>query len=213
MKKLLAFATLSLLIVSCKKEKTTTPDPVDQPTYTYVTTTGSYWVYSKYLQDSLGNETAIPDMDTITLVGDTLVNGKTYYKYSGDISFYSSGTQFQRDSSGYVVDLYGKILYSFNNVVSTLISFPDGPYTVSYNLGANTTISTVDGSKNACTAFNEIGYTNGNPINACGDLTMKFYRYYASGIGLLQDETETYTGLQTACSKKVRKLSSYYIAP
>ena len=214
MRKSLTLIAMGLFILSCKKEKKNeAEESTNQTNYAYVNTIGSYWVYEKYNVDSLGVETLLLDRDTITVTGDTVVNSKTYYKFTGDLSFYYSGSQFQRDSSGYIVDLNGNILYSFNNVSSNLASREDGPYTVSFNLGTNETIATAFGSKSAGVSYYEIGYTNGDPINACGDLTMRFYNYYGSGIGLLQDEMETYSGLQSSCSKKVRKLSEYYIAP
>jgi len=214
MRKVLSFTTLALLIISCKKEKTNTPVPIDEPTYTYVTTNGSYWVYDLYDVDSLGNETLLPQKDTIKVTGDTVVNGKTYYKFVGGTLGNSNQVTFQRDSSGYIVSLnHGSIMYSFNNVASVINSFSDDIFSYSTGFENNQNVATAFGVKNAFVGYYQVSKNDGTPINVCNDLFVKFYTHYVSGIGMVQTETAFYSQMMNACAKKRSKLSSYYIAP
>ncbi len=213
MKKLLMLTVLSLFFVSCKKEKNTANSTSEEPSYHYITSTGSYWVYDRYQIDSLGNEILVPGKDSIVIAGDTTINGKVYFKHVGASAWYSNQAHFERDSTGYIVDEHGAILYSFNNVAITLNSAPDGQFFIANKLDLNENMTTNFGLKNAAVRYAEISMNDGSPVNNCGDLSMRFYHYYVSGIGMIQDETETFSGLMSQCSKKRRKLSSYHIVP
>lgn len=214
MKKILALTILGLTLLSCKKDKV---KPVMQtpnnPSYTHVTTTGSYWVYDWYDVDSTGNETLNPQWkDTIRIVGDTTINGKVYQHYKGKqwntpIEYYT------RDSSGYVVNSTGSINYSYVSGPALLSTSNDGYMYHNAHIGEKQTISTAFGSKQANTTYLEVSMVDGSPVNSCGDLTARFYNYYVSGLGCVSKETAYISQLQALCAIKRSKLSAYYIAP
>lgn len=211
---MLMLTVLGLSIISCKKDKKNVPESsgTTQPNYVYVCKPGSYWVYDLYGIDSLGNEILLPGKDSIVIAGDTLIHGDFYHKYVGFSQWYPP-VHFERDSLGYIVDENGTILYSFNNVVSDISSMTDGQYLVVNRLGLNEDVATNFGVKNAFVKYREVSMNDGSPVTICGDLSVKYYQYYVSGIGLVQDETEEYLEMTYNCSKKRRKLSFYYIAP
>lgn len=214
MKKIPALIALSLIAISCKKEKEIIPQPApNNSSYSYITTAGSYWVYDRYQVDSLGNEVLQPDKDTVRLVGDTIIGSYTYHKFEIEQWLENDYVSFQRDSSGFIVNNYGNILYSFNNVNMLLHTYDDGPYRISYSIDLNENVSTNYGIKNACVRYKEVTQIDGTAINNCDDLSARFNEYYVSGIGVVQTEIEYLNSMVGNCSKKRSKLSSYYIAP
>lgn len=214
MKKILAFTILSLIILSCKKDKVKPNEPqTTNPTYAHVSTTGSYWIYDWYNVDSTGNETIFPAWkDTIRIVGDTTINGKIYQHYKG--KHLSSPTEYyRRDSIGYIVNPNGGIVYSYVSGPMFVNEHNDSYMHLSTYIGEKQTISTAFGSKEASTTYLEVSMLDGTPVNTCGDLSVRFYSYYVSGLGCTGTETEYISLLQGQCSKKRSKLSAYYIAP
>ena len=213
MKKILAFTLLSLAILSCKKDKMApTPQPVNS--YTHVSTVGSYWVYDWYDVDSTGNETLLATnwKDTIRIVGDTTINGEVFQHYEGK-EFNQFTEYYRRDSSGYVVSPNGGIVYSYLGIPMLLHLHNDGYMNQDTYLGQIQSISTSFGNKQANTTYREISMVDGSQVNSCGDLSVRFYTYYVSGLGCTGTETAYISQLQAQCAKKRSKLSAYYIAP
>ena len=190
------------------------PSPVPANSYTHVTTTGSYWVYDWYDVDSTGNETlsGIGWKDTMRIVGDTVINGEVFQHYQGKM-FNSPTEYYHRDSSGYIVDPNGKISYSYVGVPMALNTYSDGYMHQNSFLGQKQTINTAFGTKEANTAYLEVSMVDGTPMNNCGDLSVRFYTYYVSGLGCTGTETAYISQLQSLCAIKRSKLSAYYIAP
>ncbi len=212
MKKILAFTILSLAILSCKKDKVE-PQPVNS-SYTHVSTVGSYWVYDWYDVDSTGNETlwVTSWKDTTRIVGDTTINGEVFQHYKGK-QWGTPQEYFLRDSSGYVVNPTGSIHYSYMGVPALLHMYSDGYMNRDAYLGGIQTINTNFGSKQANTTYLEVSMVDGTPVNICGDLSVRFYSYYVSGLGCVGTETAYFGQLQGLCAIKRSKLSAYYIAP
>lgn len=214
MKKLLALTILSLTVLSCKKENIT-PTEIEptNPGYFHVHTAGSYWVYDWYQVDSTGNETLIPQWkDTIRIIGDTTINGKVFQQYKG--TYWNSPTEYYtRDSSGYVVGITGQISYSYVSGPMLLNTFNDGYMNRNSYIGTKQPISTAFGGRKANTTYLEISMVDGSPVNACGDLSVRHYNYYVSGLGCTGTETEYISVFQGQCAKKRSKLSAYYITP
>ena len=214
MKKILALTILSLTVLSCKKDKVEPVIPTpNNPSYTHVTTTGSYWVYDWYDVDSTGTETLNPQWkDTIRIVGDTTINGEVFQHYRGK-RWNSPVEYYNRDSSGYVINPDGSVAYSYMGVPMALSSSSDGYFKSENFIGGIQTISTAFGNKQANTTYLEVSMVDGSPVNSCGDLTVRFYNYYVSGLGCVSTETAYISQLQALCAIKRSKLSAYYIAP
>lgn len=68
-------------IISCKKNESSdlpTPPPSGFKEYMPLQV-GNYWVYNVYSEDTLGNKYLIDSNDTITVVGDTIIDSLTYF--------------------------------------------------------------------------------------------------------------------------------------
>ena len=95
-----------LLAFSCKdKDDDATTTPIPATDY-FPLTAGSYWIYNWVKIDTLGNETPQVRMDTVTVVGDTVVNGLNYSIVEGTV-FGGGVRHIYRDSSGYLVEAAG----------------------------------------------------------------------------------------------------------
>lgn len=213
MKKILTFTILSLVILSCKKDKIE-PQPNPSNSYTHVTTTGSYWAYEWYDVDSTGNETpsSVSWKDTIRIVGDTVINGEVFQHYKG--TYINQATEYyHRDSMGCVISPDGRIAYSYLGIPKLLNMYNDGFMNQNAYLGLKQTVNTAFGNKEAVTTYLEVSMVDGSPVNVCGDLTFRLYNYYVSGLGCVAKETAYISQLQGYCAFKRAKLSAYYIAP
>lgn len=208
MKKIIAFSALLIMLPSCKKDKVASTSA-----YTYVHTSGSYWVYDWYQVDAAGNETLIPAWkDTIRIVGDTSINGNVYQVLRGrDMG--SPITYYTRDSSGYIVAAHGGISYSYISSPMLLNTVNDGYLIQKSYIGEKQTLSTAFGNKTASTTYLEISREDGSPMTSCDDPSVRFYHHYVSGIGLVQKEKEYLSLIQSQCSRKRAKLTAYYVAP
>lgn len=215
MKNILLLTVLSLAVIACKKKNKTPETPIETPAaYNYTANPGSYWVYDWYQVDSLGNETYTNLRDTVYVEKDTVINGNTYHKFTGTELGNIAMVRYERDSSGFIVDHHGEILYSFNNVAMPLSSRMEaGVCEYATSLGVNASITTAFGTHNACVRYTEVTRTDAQPVNNCGDMSVRFNTYFVSGIGMVHRELETFNWLQSMCSKKIARLSSYYVAP
>ena len=117
MNKYLLLLVLAISLFSCKKNSTPT---VSAYTY-YPMKPGNYWVYEWFYTDTTGVYTGNSGpADSIVVRTDTLIRGNTYYILD-DYNGASLGGIF-RDSSGYLVDVTGKIYFSaqnFSHVLNT----------------------------------------------------------------------------------------------
>ncbi|MBI1227040.1 MAG: hypothetical protein GC192_17545 [Bacteroidetes bacterium] len=122
MKNLTAVLLFSILLVfSCKKKD---DDPINNtPPLTvanyFPLTQGDYWIYQWYKIDTLGNETLLNTQDSVYISGDTTINGTEYSIIEGT-EFNGTIKYFYRDSSGYLVDEKGKVIFSVNNDTEVL---------------------------------------------------------------------------------------------
>ena len=124
------FAFSTLLFSSCNKDEMTTDEgcaPLAVPDYMPLTI-GSYWVYEDIVVDSLGNETSLNHRDSMWVAFDSVINNETYAAIKGVYSPLSMPTSpdsiimLLRDSSGYLVDQYGKIEFAAPNLTDTIDS-------------------------------------------------------------------------------------------
>jgi hypothetical protein len=77
---------------------------------------GNYWIYERLLIDTAGNETPYsntgPTYDSCFVEKDTVMSGKTYFKFWRTNSIGIPYCSFLRDSLSYTVDQYGFIAFS-----------------------------------------------------------------------------------------------------
>lgn len=119
--KLVTSLLLLCLAFSCNNDDQMLPEAcqANPPKY-YNFNEGSYWIYQWSTIDTLGNETLMSSVDTIRNVGDTLINGNTYNVSKGTYLGTNSQDLYTRDSSGYLVNEDGRILFSAINFTDTL---------------------------------------------------------------------------------------------
>ena len=116
MTRFLSICTL-LLLFSCSKnddDQTILP-PEDY----YQLNVGNYWVYDRYNVYPDGTEELLDRKDTVSVVGTTTLNNQVYFEFSGT-QFGGDYQKLVRDSSGFLVEDNGKILFStqiFNTVL------------------------------------------------------------------------------------------------
>lgn len=130
---LLAFTVILLCICSCKKKdndsQTDPPLPISYPNYSMLKP-GNYWVYEDYQLDSAtGLPHALGTFDSSYVEKDTVINGRTYYKY-WDVNYRgpraingSPAVFYLRDSLSYLVTSDDYVLFSsadFTTVFYTL---------------------------------------------------------------------------------------------
>jgi hypothetical protein len=118
---LLNFAVLVTISLSCKKS-TEESYPAVKADY-YQLKVGNYWIYQSVRIDSAGHDTTfLPHLDSAYIEKDTLISGYTYFKLLSDPSGLLGGNEMSllRDSSGYLINSYGKILCSDDNFTQIL---------------------------------------------------------------------------------------------
>lgn len=121
MKKVALCLLSALLLFSCKKDE----NPENISTVYFPLQKGNYWIYESVQVNRDGSEKPLDGLDSLSVTGDSIINGisysvisgKEYHDYStDDISYY-----FYRDSSGYIVDNYGRTRFSETNFTDILL--------------------------------------------------------------------------------------------
>jgi hypothetical protein len=111
----LFFAFLSAMLFSCTKEtEQTKPIPsIDYPNYSQLKV-GNYWIYEQFGIDTLGNALSKNTFDSCYIEKDTIINRRTFFKVVKPRPYATNqiDISFQRDSLHYVVNSFGKILFS-----------------------------------------------------------------------------------------------------
>jgi hypothetical protein len=118
MKKLSLLSILFVFLWSCNKDD----DPTGSKDY-FPLAVGNYWVYDHYSIDEDGVETKFPANDSLSITRDTVIRNQTYFVLEG-IDFSTNEWKIVeiRDSSNYLVDSNGKVLFArndFENILST----------------------------------------------------------------------------------------------
>jgi len=218
MKRYMTLALTAFLFIACKKEKieTTTcnqsqTQETQENTYVFPTTIGSYWVYEWYQIDSLGTETAMTTIDSVFITGDTLINNELFTVYSE--SFLGNPSiRFKRDSSGYIIDQYGGIEYSYVDFNTTFDGWNNPEYTSSFNMIDMTTtpITVLAGVFKTIERRKSISKFDGSTISSCAGNTVIYPTNYASGIGKVRFVT-SYISSIPLCHHFEQRLINYYI--
>jgi len=127
MKQFLFTSALAMLLFSCSKQETQAPI-INSPgsnisDYTKLTV-GNYWIYEILNVDTLGNAT-LEGIDSCYVKSDSIFNGNTYAIMVTAAPF--SGITLERDSSNFLVDQHGTILFAYGDFNTTIYkdSVPD----------------------------------------------------------------------------------------
>ena len=105
------FLFMSVLIASCSKCDDEMPATQQSDPNYFPLSQGSYWVYDWVKIDTLGNESSFNRRDSIYVAGDTLINNQNYKVLKGE-SFNPTLPLFYRDSSGFLVNEKGALLFA-----------------------------------------------------------------------------------------------------
>jgi hypothetical protein len=139
MRRLIIIAFVLPILFSCNKENNEI-EPSEVLTY-FPLEIGNYWIYQHYKIDTLGNETILEAIDSITITKDTLIRGDNFFIFEGhsDMGFCDLDGSVLRDSSGYLVDSAGNIFFAESNFTDTLLTYAafidgDTVYTIDYKM-------------------------------------------------------------------------------
>ncbi|MEE4257440.1 MAG: hypothetical protein V2I47_10410 [Bacteroidales bacterium] len=173
----------SMVLVSCKKdENSEMTDPVIKSDYMQLKI-GNYWVYHRHMTNT--NKSSIDEIDSLVITGDTMIDGKQYFKKK---SFYQGGTSYLRDSNGYLVDHLGKIMFSdhdFGHILRT-DSIGPGLAVAEYSMiKGDTTIVVPSGSY---PALDYRGKVTALDPNYPHGINYTYY-FYADGFGMVKSST------------------------
>lgn len=208
---------LIILLLSCSK-KDSTPigsqeDPRSSGNYNFNNVIGTYWVYDWVVIDSNQVETPLSITDTITIIGDTIINGLTYSIYNGDY-FGGATTRFLRDSSGYIVTSTGQIIASFEHQAqkqtnSGTLMNQYGYYTL---LPLLKTIKTVPAGAYDCSLLVTHWYMlDSTAFNVCGDPEYTETIYTDPFVGEVASQRGYMSQIVNQCTYNERRLVEYYV--
>lgn len=210
MKKIVWIFLALVTIVSCKKEQIIENDNIANSFL--VTEEGAYWIYEIVDIDVHGNETVSQARDTVTVVGDTIINGKTFTKYSGTFMGGQPFIKYRRDSLGYIVNLSGSILYSFVHFGDTIFTSNDTSYEYFSHLKdeSNTLFTVPAGSFETSVNQLDMYKLDQTPVDTCGNIKYSMKYRYAPNVGLVFQNCAYYFQMEV-CGDRERRLVEYYI--
>lgn len=138
------FFLLMMVFVSCQKDKeeqVITQDPVPTPNY-YPLTIGNYWVYENYKVEN-HQETLLAEIDSLMVTKDTLIRNEMYFIIDGISKFQFTAKKVLRDSSGYLIDIAGNIMFTYlqtDEVYFSKTQYDDDGDTI-YNMQYHTALA------------------------------------------------------------------------
>lgn len=204
----------ALIFTACKKDEILlqeyeliTPNNFHTPDKV-----GTYWIYQWYSIDSNGVETPYQNTDSVFVHGDTNINGKTYIFLEGTQLGGGYFSQLQRDSSGYIVNVNGDVIYSYTNFTDTIRqgqSPPDWKWRIKMKKENGLTLPA--GKFDAIIAQEYYYSLSGGPANNCGDLYFTLGSWYVNGLGLVKRETGYTANLKNCLQKLECRLIDYHI--
>lgn len=198
---LIVFSMLVFALSSC--EKTKEKKVSDVVSDYFPMEIGNYWVYEHYRVDMFGHSTKLPLTDSIVIVGDTLINGKTFYIFEGT-DYFRKGKNWSvlgifRDSSNCIINHEGEIKLSLTNFADTLhqavLEYDSQEYAeIIYKmLPENSNIAVPAGKFNALN-FRGTFIANKDFIPSGIENPRYLNNYYSKGIGLVSKNYFYFTG-------------------
>jgi len=200
---ILTFAFLAMAAWSCKKntEELVQSGYVDY----YQLKVGNYWIYEGFTIDSTGVATSTGKFDSAYIEKDTIIRGYTFYKlYERPFAYLlTSELSLVRDSSGYLVNNYGKILSSNNDFSNVL--FTDTSNSILYigylkMTGKDSVVSCPSGDYQTITSRLKVVPTQPNDTHPI----RYSYSVYARSIGKIKSHGFFYSGYKTMESRLLR---------
>lgn len=184
MKQLLILPLACMLFASCNDDEMDeiTMESNQQANTFIPLTVGNYWVYQVFKIDSLGNEELLPDHDTISIVGDTMINNEVYYTWSDNNFGFESYSLNLRDSSGDIVDAENNIRFSSTNFTDVLFTSLAGPSQIEYSMEEESKNISVPVGNFECLNYKGI-VSHIDPTEDYPERTLN--NYYSENIGLV----------------------------
>ena len=124
MKKMILLFVVAMVAMACQKDELPVEpgNPTEPEVNYYPLTIGSYWNYKHFEVDTNGIETELNFTDSVIITKDTIINGNTYKVFEGSNNPLTDWgiLNIVRDSSNYIVDIDGVIIFSPDNYTDTL---------------------------------------------------------------------------------------------
>jgi len=176
---MIILSMISILLTSCNKDNSETAvTPIPQKDYMQLKV-GNYWVYDKYHIDADGNENLSQHKDSVVIIGDTMINDIQYFKQH---LIGQSHVVYLRDSSGFLINLEGEVLFSstdFSNVIR-VDTIGNGLAFITYKMEESDTLITVPMGNYPCITFK--GTVTALDPNYPHGVQYTYY-FYADGFG------------------------------
>ncbi|MBI3502655.1 MAG: hypothetical protein HY063_12765 [Bacteroidetes bacterium] len=167
-------------------------------------TAGSFWIYDYYHLDTNKIETYI-NRDTIRIIKDSIINGKTYAVFHGSCEYKCSNCMtLRRDSSGYLVNEKGFVYFSATNFADTLENLSDSTGLFFFKMTHKDSAISVPAGAFQTYDYERIlhYYWDSRPPQHC-------HYFYANGVGIVKSQWKYYN----SSNYWLAKLVNYYIAP
>ena len=194
-----------MFFASCKKEEFI-PEQILVPPQYLSWTTGDWWAYEWATYNYNIGDTTVHSADTTFALADTVINGETFRTLSQGIYPWNTGNMYMRDSTGYVIDNNGNIIFSYVNFTDTFQNHlvPGGGWFTQMVVDSLPTVVPAG-------SFNTINYraTNRYFTVACGDSVYYSNRQFAENIGMVR--MSFHYSAQGPCADNVKCLVDYYI--
>lgn len=210
MKQLTIAALLLLMLQACQKDKTNPLPPANASPaeYFFPMKTGNYWVYK--ITDS-NTPTPTVTYDTLRVIGDTSINGITFYQLkTSNMQMIPNGS-FVGDSAGYIVYSNGNrfpLSTLANDTLSADTTDAAMLYRVYRSGNLDTTIVVPSGSYQTVEAILDAYYLQGPPPPPHTN-PRPVLSYFSKNIGLVKCVTYYVSGPGNITSE----LQNYHIQP
>lgn len=191
---------------ACKKDDPADNEPqVTSADYFFPLKVGNYWVY-----ETLNTQDNSTTLDTIRILNDTVVNGKTFFRFNSltPLIFGISSEYLLADSSGYIIDPTGFVYMANSGAMDTLDVTSGSTYDIVIRTGnRDTLVSVPAGSFQALETVSDIHYKG--MASPTGTTPRSMYSYAAKHVGCIKS---TYFYLSSA-DGFVITLKSYHLEP
>lgn len=197
--------------MGCKHE-VPSAKPEDNITTLLVGNAGSYWVYEWFSYDTNGTRSKLFWLDTITVIGDTVLNGMHFQHIHGTFGG-EPIDKFLRDSSTCIVNYTGQISYCGNKTFGTSYKDYDqsGYIKRAFTLNSDKNKVSVPAGAFDCVSRSEhFMNSDGSWFTAC-DSILVLNNFYALGVGEVLRQYGNLNLLRKKCTYYEMQLSDYKI--